>query len=362
MRLCKHNYGLFLGLLIVCTFPGCESKKMETINLETAKWTIQDIDTPASFRGLSVVSDQIVWASGSEGTFIKTIDGGATWSVDSISGATDLELRDIEAFDENTAYTMSVGDGEKSRIYKTTDGGRNWTLQFTNPHPQGFLDGIAFWDIDNGLAYGDPVDGHCFIIRTSDGGENWRRVAIENIPPAQAGEYGFAASGTGITVFGTNHAWICTGGSTARVLRSIDKGETWTIADTPIISGETSTGIFGLAFRDENNGVAVGGDYQKPDQTDKNCAFTTDGGVTWQLNEDSPPTGFKSAVVYLPGSTPPTLLTLGTSGTDYSLDNGTVWIHMDTTSFNSVEFSPSGATGWAAGIRGKIAKLAVLKQ
>ncbi len=357
MQLFQYRYILFLGVLSFYFFFGCESKTTELINFEEVTWSMQAIDTPASFRGLSVVSDHVVWASGSEGTFIKTIDGGATWSVDSVAGATDLELRDIEAFDKNTAYTMSVGDGEKSRIYKTIDGGKNWTLQFTNPHSQGFLDGIDFWDMDNGLAYGDPVDGHCFIIRTSDGGENWHRVAIENIPPALEGEYGFAASGTGITVFGTNHAWICTGGSAARVLRSTDRGESWTIADTPIISGETSTGIFGLAFRDENNGVVVGGDYLKPDQTDKNYAFTADGGVTWQLNKNSPPTGFKSAVAYLPGSTPLSLITLGTSGTDYSLNNGLVWTHMDTTSFNSVEFSPSGATGWAAGIRGKIAKL-----
>lgn len=351
-----------LVLLTIISLIGCETKTTETINLEEATWSMQDITTSASFRGLSVVSDQVVWASGSEGTYIKTTDGGATWSVDSVSGATDLELRDIEAFDEFIAYAMSVGEGKKSRIYKTTDGGKNWTLQFTNPHPQGFLDGIAFWDINNGLAYGDPVDGHCFILKTTDGGKNWNRISIENIPPAKEGEYGFAASGTGITVFGSNHAWICTGGSAARVLRSIDKGQTWTISDTPVISGETSTGIFGLAFRDENYGITVGGDYQKPNQIDRNFAISTDGGVTWKLADLAPTIGFKSAVTYLPGSNPPSWLTLGTSGTDYSLDNGLTWTQMDTTSFNSVAFSPSGATGWAAGIRGKIAKLISLKQ
>ncbi len=46
-----------------------------------AQWQKQTVDTKASLRGLSVVSEKIVWASGTGGTFLKTIDGGKNWIV-----------------------------------------------------------------------------------------------------------------------------------------------------------------------------------------------------------------------------------------------------------------------------------------
>src|SRR6516165_1816614 len=90
-----------------------------------SQWIKQNINTTASFRGLSVVNEKIVWASGTDGTVIRTIDGGAHWDVITVPGAEKLDFRDIEAFDANTAYILSIGNGESSRIYKTTDGGKN---------------------------------------------------------------------------------------------------------------------------------------------------------------------------------------------------------------------------------------------
>ena len=74
-------------------------------------------------------------------------------------GAAGLDFRDIHAVDARTAYLLSIGPGDRSRIYKTDDGGTTWTLSFTNRDPQGFLDAIAFWDGERGLALGDPLDG-----------------------------------------------------------------------------------------------------------------------------------------------------------------------------------------------------------
>ena len=88
------------------------------------------VDTTASFRGLSVVNEKVIWASGTGGTVIRTIDGGKKWNVIKVPDAAKLDFRDIEAFDANTAYILSIGNGESSRIYKTTDGGKTWKLQF----------------------------------------------------------------------------------------------------------------------------------------------------------------------------------------------------------------------------------------
>ena len=102
------------------------------LSIANAQWQKQTVETDASFRGLSVVSENVIWASGTGGTVIRTTDGGKNWQVLEIPGAEKLDFRDIEAFDENTAYILSIGTGENSRIYKTADGGKTWKLQFKN--------------------------------------------------------------------------------------------------------------------------------------------------------------------------------------------------------------------------------------
>src|SRR3954454_10948049 len=135
----------------------------------SAQWIKQNVDTKASFRGLSVVNEKVVWASGAGGTVIRTIDGGKTWKVMIVPGAEKLDFRDIEAFDANTAYILSIGNGESSRIYKTTDGGKNWKLQFKNTNEKAFFDAIACWDDENCIAMSDPVDGKYVFIRNYGG-------------------------------------------------------------------------------------------------------------------------------------------------------------------------------------------------
>ena len=115
-----------------------------TMSSVSAQWQKQEVNTDASFRGLDVVSDKVVWASGTGGTVVRTIDGGKNWDVIKVPGAEKLDFRDIEAFDANTAYILSIGNGESSRIYKTNDGGKNWNLQFKNSDEKAFFDSIAF--------------------------------------------------------------------------------------------------------------------------------------------------------------------------------------------------------------------------
>ena len=120
-------------------------------------------------RGISAVSDKVAWASGAKGTVLRTTDGGKKWLQMEIVGADNLDFRDIQAFDQNTAYVLSIGPGDDSRIYKTADGGRIWQRQFTNRDPKAFYDCFAFWDSTHGIAMSDSVDGKFPLIATSDG-------------------------------------------------------------------------------------------------------------------------------------------------------------------------------------------------
>ena len=310
-------------------------------------WQQVESGTAASFRGLSAVSDDVVWVSGTGGTWGRTTDGGATWTMSTVPGAEELDFRDVDAFDESTAYLMSAGPGEASRIFKTIDGGATWDLQHTNPSPEGFYDGLAFWDSQHGLAYGDPVGDRMVVLATVDGGATWERV--EGVPPAYGGEAGFAASGSGLAVAAGGHAWFGTGGPHPRVFHSSDHGQTWRAEETGMRAGESSTGIFSVAFHDEMHGVAVGGKYDEPEAGWENAIRTTDGGETWQLIEDRPPAGYRSAVAYVPGSAGQILVAVGTSGSDLSLDGGESWEPMGSGAYNSVSFGDSPCSGWAAG-------------
>src|SRR3984957_10083268 len=149
-----------------------------------AQWQQQSINSDADFRGICAVSRKVAWVSGAKGTYGRTTDGGKTWTVGTVPGAEKLDFRDVEAFGETTAYLLSAGPGDASRIYKTVDGGKSWTLQFKSADAASFFDAIAFWDEKNGIALGDPVQGLFQLIVTTDGGATWKPLAAKAIPPA----------------------------------------------------------------------------------------------------------------------------------------------------------------------------------
>lgn len=323
-------------------------------------WQPQASGTAQRLRAVSAVSRVVAWASGNRGTVLRTTDGGETWSLLAVPGAEALDFRDIEALDERTAYVLSIGSGDASRIYKTTDAGKSWTLQFTNPDQRAFYDAIAFWDARNGLAVGDPVDGRFTILRTTDGGATWSLTPEASRPAALAGDGMFAASGTCLVVQGKANAWFGTGGaSRARVLRTTDRGLTWSESDTPIAVGAPSAGIFSIAFSDALNGMIVGGDYRREQEASANLAVTGDGGRTWAVPGDLRLRGFRSGVVFVPGSHGREVIAVGPAGTDRSFDGGRTWVTPGEGGFHAVGVDPSGKAAWAVGEKGSVGRLDV---
>jgi photosystem II stability/assembly factor-like uncharacterized protein len=315
-----------------------------------AQWQRQTINSDANFRGLCAVSADVAWVSGTKGTFGRTTDGGKTWSVGTVPGAAKLDFRDVEAFGTTTTYLLSAGPGEDSRIYKTTDGGNTWTLQFKNADRDAFFDAMAFWDEQHGVALSDPVQGQFPLIVTQDGGAHWKRLVSRDLPPALPNEGCFAASGTCLVTHDTNDVWFATGGAkTARVFHSRDRGQHWTVSNAPIAAGNPSAGIFSLAFRDSDHGLIIGGDYRKPSETGANAATTNDGGKTWTLINT--PFAYRSGVAWAKDR----WVVVGTSGSNFLLDDGANWKPLDGENYNSVAFTPTGE-GWAAGPKGRIAK------
>ncbi len=320
--------------------------------LLTPTWTIQKSGVTTRLRGVSAVNERVAWSSGAASTILRTNDGGATWQKLNVT-SDNLDFRDIDAIDAQTAYALSIGNGPASRIYKTTDAGATWTMQFKSDDQKVFLDAMSFWDANNGIVFGDSVDGKLYILTTKNGGQNWTRVPTTNLPPALENEGAFAASGTNIALFGKSHAWIGTGaGAKARVLRTSDRGRTWKVADTSLDAGP-SAGIFSIAFRDAKHGIVVGGDYKKENEAVDNLSITDDGGVSWKIVKGL--SGFRSVVAYLPGTK--TLVALGPSGGDYSTDDGQTWAPLEGPGFDTFSFAPGKTAGWGSGANGAIGRL-----
>ncbi|MBK8520170.1 MAG: oxidoreductase [Chitinophagaceae bacterium] len=303
----------------------------------------------ASLRGLSVVSDEVVWVSGSAGSVGRSVDGGETWNWTTVKGFEKADFRDIEAFDKNTAIIMGIAD--PAYILKTTDGGQNWKVVFKDTTKGMFLDAMEFWNEQSGIVIGDPLGDKIFIARTFDGGENWQGIPAANIPAADKGEAFFASSGTNVRKLSKQEAVFVSGGLRARLFIRDKK------IDLPLIQGKESTGANSIAVKNKKCLVIVGGDFNAKDDTTKNCVLTSDGGKSF-TTPVSGPHGYRSCVEYLGKKN---WISCGLNGVDYSTDEGKNWEWISKDSFHAVRKAKKGKAVYFSGGGGRIGKL-VLKE
>jgi photosystem II stability/assembly factor-like uncharacterized protein len=384
------------GLLLAFLLAAC--------GLAHAQWQLEDSHTTADLRGIDNVGGGVAWASGTNGTVLRTEDAGYLWQTCAIPpDAEHLDFRGIQAFDANTAIVMSSGKGDLSRLYKTTDGCQSWKLVFTNPYiPDGFFDAILFLNRQHGIVLSDPgpvnftpsaeYPGDFHIRVTADGGKTWGPVSAPDGSPRPGNglhplkdEAAFAASNSSMAV---QDGWFWFATSASRVVSrrlfesaqhseflfesmycagAIDPfsgecGQPWIDfrnARAPVNHATASAGIFSIHFRTAASGVVVGGDYLKPNDLDETAAYTVDGGISWQ-SAQTPPHGYRSAVAYDAASK--TWITVGPNGTDVSTDDGRNWraLHPDP----ALREAPDADRNWNAlslpyvvGPHGRIGKL-----
>lgn len=345
-------------------------------------WQMQDSGSTAGLRGIDSVDGTVAWASGTAGTVLRTIDGGAHWQKCAIPGpdGDSLDFRGVEGFNANTAIAMASGPGDKSRLYKTTDGCRSWKLLFKNPDaPKGFFD--SFWmNGPRGMLVGDPVGGKFVVFRTANGGKSWKRDPEQGLLLHGRTLAGFAASNSSLARGNRLFAWgFVAGGKDGAVLFSrlydpdaeqpsgligkmTRKRTGWTVRPIGIASGTESAGAFSLAYRypvttgicgecgfaGNSQFIAVGGDYLKPNESAGTAATSTDGGWTWTVAV-KPPHGYRSSVEW--SDSLKLWIAAGTNGSDLSRDDGKTWQPLDDGNWNALSLP------FAVGPNGRVARL-----
>lgn len=302
-----------------------------------------------SLRGLSVVNDNVIWASGSSGSVARSVDGGNTFTWITVAGYEKRDFRDIEAFDENTAIIMGIA--EPAIILKTSDGGKNWRKVFEDSTKGMFLDAMDFTGEQNGVVIGDPLNQAIYLAFTSDKGESWKRMdqttGNTHLLMANVGEAFFASSGTNIKML--DHGFIFASGG--RSSRLFFKGRKDSL---PIMHGNESTGANSIAVYKNKKSVIVGGDFSKDTIGTNNCVLVKLKGKGRFSQPRTPPHGYRSCVIYIDEKN---LLTCGTSGIDISRDGGMNWELISKESFHVCQKAKKGNAVFLAGGNGRIAKL-----
>ncbi len=329
-------------------------------------WESGPTGTRASLRGLDALDDRIVWASGAEGTVIRSTDGGSSWTNCSPPGYSLVEFRCVVALDETTAVVASAGT--PAVLLRTDDAGASWRKVYDNDSPRAFFDAMKFWDSKRGIAMSDPVGDRILVVITADGGNTWQETRQDSLPTCRDGEAAFAASNGSIALGPSGQTWIGMGGTEAPESRVYFRSN-W---DAPLVArscplkSSPTEGVFALATSGSDENllvVAVGGDYR--DNTRKKNAssmakpttaiWSKDGGKNWE-SAAVMPAHFRSSVIFVPRliNGADGFITTGPTGSEYSND-GDTWNPIDGLGFHALSVGEN--TVFACGSDGRFAVL-----
>ncbi len=307
-------------LLFILSFAG----------FATAQWTEQVSGVNTTLWSVSAVDDNVVWACGSGGKVLLTVNSGVTWTTVT-SPNSSIDLYTIQGIDASRAL-VGGADASFTYAYKTIDGGATWTQTFVQA--DGFIDALKMFNGFPGLygLLGDPVDGRWTQFVSLDYGSTWDSTGFYK--PATNTEAGwnnsfFAATPSFYSWYGTNNT---------KIVQAFANGTT---IDHPTPGLPSSYAIWG----NDNSRLMTGGNIM---------LYSVDAGATW-TNVNAIGTGDIAGIVggastwfYVRGSSVYKSINDGaTWATDYTVGSGTYY-HMS--------LSPRGRYIWAIRDNGGISR------
>jgi hypothetical protein len=316
-----------------------------------AQWIRQGLgfETQTGIPGnISISTPDIAWVEFQSSVHIPlsyclTTDGGNNWNIIQIPGYPDYDCWKIESYGNNLAWILA-NDAPDQIFLKTTNQGLNWfEIGGTTFDTVSILD-IQFFNNQEGIVAGmtKPPDIDFFFANTQDGGLTWSVVNNNNIPNPINND--FIKPWPRRNAYGDVIYFLTLEN---RILKSIDKGQQWSMHNTPLTNFSLSAGKVGLVFMDSINGLFY---------SQKALFYHTyNGGLNWQ---NFSPTGpVYEYISYVPG-TYRTLVSSGStlknstlnSGCSFSTDGGHTWtgypeFEGSTTEDNSFYNTTTGWTG-----------------
>jgi photosystem II stability/assembly factor-like uncharacterized protein len=310
-----------------------------------------------SVRSLSVPSEKVIWASASKGMVAKSINEGASFEWMQVKGYEKRDFRAMHAWNDQEAIIVAVAS--PAIILKTMDGGASWDKVYENNDTSMFLDAIHFSDNNSGTVIGDPIDGHLFILTTNNKGTTWDKMPNDFFKSTlNNGEAFFASSNSNLIHLGKVLVFV-TGGLSSRI---------WIngMAEAmPMMQGTSSTGANSIAVSPNGSKVVVvGGDFSNDTIANQNIVgyqiyqtrksnlkkLSTTQFILKKINVSNPK-GYKSSVEFIDNNR---LITCGTSGVDFSKDNGASWETISKASFHIAKKHPTKRGAYLAGSGGRI--------
>jgi photosystem II stability/assembly factor-like uncharacterized protein len=238
------------------------------------------------------------WYIGGEyGMFMKTSDGGTTWTTTNLAGypnslypntMTNNHVYALWFFDKNNGFAAG---GSGYGICKTSNGGTTFdTLRLTNSISS--VNSLSFVNNNLGFLTGSTVNG---VKQTTDGGLTWTLMP------------NFSGTSTQNKICTVDSLHIITGGTSGNVNISADGGSSWSTVN--IGSNQT---IYDAQFINKDTGYVCG--------SSGLFRYTFDGGYSWQGSNPTNSAFLKMKVynneIYL----------VGNIDTLYkSTNNGTSW-------------------------------------
>lgn len=176
-------------------------------------------------------------------------------------------------------YGTGAGD-----LFRTGDGGASWTRVWTKPGT--FIRALGFIDEKNGFLgnvgdYYPGVTDTTPLYRTRDGGANWTPVrfgdavipGICSIDIVKTRAIHQGALRDRVVVHAAGRV-----GGPARLLRSVDGGERWSVIDLSDQAGM----ILDVKFLDSDTGFVFAGTSSDVQQSEALILKTRDGGKSWR--------------------------------------------------------------------------------
>lgn len=224
------------------------------------QWTEIPIGTSANLIGLHFTSVNTGWVVGTNGTILKTSNGGNWWTVQQSN--LNIDFASVYFIDSLKGWACGV----YGNIIKTTNGGTTWVQK-----PSGVtenINSIIFVNQSDGFAVtsdwysGFPYSGR--ILKTNNGGESWTINLFDD-------SHGFID----LFFLDQNNGWVC--GSNGATYKTTNGGNTWNY-----INANTGYWLFDIFYSSQNIGYLVGGN-SNSDFISK----STNSGNTWNQIRES---------------------------------------------------------------------------